>query len=489
MYRLKPAIHLLCIVTTAVGLSIAFPAHGGARYIGYEQARPILEVLKQALPTELQSLLAQSSAAAQNPAAAWDQWVVARDRQIRARLERGDEDSLVNFLLFGSSFTSRKRITLEFLAEVGRKQANLGSSVSPEGAELLATVKGRAEDLIHGIEAPGQNERLLFARRFLEQKGYSFADPTARHRAIEYLLANFARVLKEQAEYAESLANARKNRDPSEEFAERSRLYRERGLSSDTSLRPDFAIAQALAEIKARGLIPQASVGRVAIIGPGLDFTDKQDGYDFYPQQTVQPFAVMDSLFRLGLSSPQSLDVTTLDLSPRINDHLARAARSAQRGIPYTVQLPFETAPGLKPDFITYWKAFGGLIGTEVQPARVPPAFGETRVRAVRVKPQYVSRVSPVDLNIVLQRLDLDASEKFDLIIATNILVYYDTFEQSLALANIASMLRPSGFLLSNNGLAELPSIPMRSVGYQTAVYSDRPADGDHIVWYRRTNE
>ncbi|MCI0391227.1 MAG: class I SAM-dependent methyltransferase [Acidobacteria bacterium] len=40
-----------------------------------------------------------------------------------------------------------------------------------------------------------------------------------------------------------------------------------------------------------------------------------------------------------------------------------------------------------------------------------------------------------------------------DLIIATTILVYYDVFEQSLALANIESALRPGGFLLSNNAL------------------------------------
>ena len=54
-------------------------------------------------------------------------------------------------------------------------------------------------------------------------------------------------------------------------------------------------------------------------------------------------------------------------------------------------------------------------------------------------------------------------------------------FEQSLALSNIASMLKPGGFLLSNNGLTEVPSIPMRSVGYTTVVYSDRPGDGDRL--------
>ena len=36
----------------------------------------------------------------------------------------------------------------------------------------------------------------------------------------------------------------------------------------------------------------------------------------------------------------------------------------------------------------------------------------------------------------------LDPRERFDLIIATNVLVYYDVFEQSLALANLATMMR-----------------------------------------------
>src|SRR5262249_46221636 len=274
MSGLKPLSIMLSLIAGSAIAASTLAARGGSKYIGYEQARPILETLKQALPQELQSLPAQ------NTAAAWDQWVGARDAQIRARLDRGDEDSLVNFLLFGTSFTSRRRLTLEFLAEVGRKQATMGSSVSPEGAELLTTVRGRAEDLVHGMQAPGGNERLNFARHFLERKAYTVAgpaDPGARGRSRDYLLSKFERVLNEQTIYAEALERARKNGDASEEFAERSRLYRERGLSSDTSLLPDFAIAETLAAIKARELLAAGSVRRVAIVGPGLDFSDKQD--------------------------------------------------------------------------------------------------------------------------------------------------------------------------------------------------------------------
>jgi len=42
------------------------------------------------------------------------------------------------------------------------------------------------------------------------------------------------------------------------------------------------------------------------------------------------------------------------------------------------------------------------------------------------------------------------------------LIAYYDTFEQSLALVNIAAMLRPGGYLLTNSLLLELPASKMR---------------------------
>ena len=57
---------------------------------------------------------------------------------------------------------------------------------------------------------------------------------------------------------------------------------------------------------------------------------------------------------------------------------------------------------------------------------------GDLKIRAVRIRPAIVSLVTPEDVNIVLQRIELPAQEGFDLIVATNIFVYYDLFEQSL---------------------------------------------------------
>src|SRR5262245_54539109 len=67
--------------------------------IPYVDAKPVLEQLRQRLPADL---------AAKTPAdleSAWPGWVARRNAEIRARLEQGDEDSIINLLLFGTTFT------------------------------------------------------------------------------------------------------------------------------------------------------------------------------------------------------------------------------------------------------------------------------------------------------------------------------------------------------------------------------------------------
>ena len=453
---------------------------GRVSFITYDEARPILEALREALPAELRPTTPQEAASA------WANWVVHHDAEIRGRLAQGEEDSLINLLLFGTSFTGHPRITLDVLTKlVGRPWQNVPSS-SSEVALFVRAIDARADDLVRAIATPGTNERLMFARHLIGSKGYDAKNSKDRERIKRYLLSGLARVLKEQARYASILESARLLGDPSAEFAERSKLFSARGLSTDASLFPNLAIERALESLKVQSQLSGNSVRRVAVIGPGLDFADKQDGYDFYPQQTIQPFAIIDTLLRLGLARANDLKVTTLDLSPRVNDHLERTRQRAVRGAGYVVQLPRNLESSWKPETIGYWQGFGDRIGSPVAPIQPPAGAGKLNVRAVRIRPSIVSLVTPEAVNIVLQRLDLPAGEQLDLIIATNTLVYYDVFEQSLALANIERMLRPGGFLLSNNALLELPSSEMRSVGYQTVVYSDRPDDGDHIVWYQR---
>ncbi len=469
-----PRSFLLCFILLAFTVAVATPQKSKpqARFLTYDEARPLLQSLDEVLPAELKGKSAEAQAAA------WPAWVKAQDAAVRARLRRGDEDTLVNFLLFGTSFTKQPRVTAQELS--GRQQTG-----TQNASDKL--INSRVDDLIGALADPkalGNNERLVFLRKLVTQQGHQPGDQKGRSKLREYLLTNLLRTLKEQESYTRILAAARLQGNASEEFIERSKLYRARGLSLDTTLAPNFAIEESLKAMKSRGLIAAGSVRKVAVIGPGIDFTDKAAGYDFYPEQTVQPFALIDSLERLGLAKAGELQLVAFDLSPRVLDHLARARGHVQRGAAYAVQLPHDPQAKWRPELVRYWEAFGNQIGKPVAPAPVPAGLSDLRLRAVRINPAVVVRVTPIDLNIVYQRLA--QPENFDLIVATNILVYYDVFEQSLALANIESLLRDGGFLLSNNALLELPVSRMKSVDYLTVVYSDRPDDGDHIVWYRR---
>ena len=350
----------------------------------------------------------------------------------------------------------------------------------------IELISGRLDDLLEALAAPGTDERRLFARTFLQRKGLRVATAAQKEAAREYLLAAVIRVANEQEQIDQELG-ATTGGDPVTEFAKRSQLFRTRGLSLDTSLGPNYSIEQALAAMKARGLLRPGSVRRVAIVGPGLDFTDKEVGFDIYPQQTLQPFAVLDSLKRLELApSPGGPEVALLDISPRIIDHVTRARARAARNIGYTLNLPLPKRTAWLPDVRSYWQTFGDRIGA---PSRVPTskAIAEmVELRAVRATPSAVQRMSMRDVNIVTERLE---EEPFDLVIATNVFIYYDVLEQALALSNVEAMLKSGAFLLANFSAPNLTSVTIRAVETTEILYAPaRDADErilDFIVWYK----
>jgi hypothetical protein len=270
------------------------------------------------------------------------------------------------------------------------------------------------------------------------------------------------------------------------EFVERSRLFRTRGLSLDASLIPNYSIEQALAAMKARGLVQPGAVKRVAIVGPGLDFADKDVGLDFYPPQTLQPFAVSESLTRLGLAPAAGPEIALLDISPRIIDHVTRARSRAEKNIGYTLNLPLPKSTPWLPEVRAYWQKFGDQIGAPV-PVRPPAAIAElAELRSVRARATEVQRMSMSNVDIVTQRLD---GEPFDLVIATNVFIYYDVFEQALALSNIEAMLKPGAFLLANVSVPALRSITIRPIDTTTTLYARRLDANenvlDFLVWYK----
>lgn len=433
-----------------------------AVYLPLDEARTVIDSFAGELPDGLRGVALD--------ARSWLAWETARDHEIRARLKRGDADSIVNLALFGTSFTTQPRVT--------------GKQVDAAGDEAVARlILARVRDLAEAARHPGGNERLQFAAEWLKENGADPSLPGAAKRAEAVLLENTLRVRREQREYAKTIEEAKRQGDAASLFVTRSSLYRERGLSLDTSFRPNYAIERSLAEMKAAGTM--RNVRRAAVIGPGLDFADKRSGYDFYPVQTLQPFALIDSLRKLRLADAAGPQIEIFDLSERVLGHVRRAVSQARAGAAYTVQVPLDGDVRWRAETVAYWRSFGAEIGTEGK-AMHPPAGVDARLHAVRIAQAVVGLLRAADLDVVTERLVLPEEWKLDLVIATNVLVYYGPFEQALALRNIAEMLRTGGTLLTNNALPEVSGATMRAAGATSVSYSDDPDDGDRVLWYRR---
>jgi SAM-dependent methyltransferase len=403
--------------------------------------------------------------------AKWRAWSQRQDKAIRARLQQGDLDSMVNLLLYGTSFTKQPRIKVENFTQ----------------ASKAGIVRARVDDLVAGVRSPGDNERLSFLNGLLRSQGI---DPNSPGETGVFLYKNLARVLQEmetlskRAEEAKRLTGTDAAPDPAAAiFNWRPGLFRDRGVSLDTGIFPNFSIDQALRDLKNRGLLREGQVARVAVIGPGLDFSDKNynGSYDYYPQQTLQPFALLDSLVRLGLAKPGAVSMSIFDISSRVVAHIQRARERASMNAGYVIQLPRQVEPPWPPDLIAYWRSLGDSVGADVTPIAPPNIFQGLETRATRIRPDVVLATQAVDLNIVTERLNLAEADRFDLIVGTNIFIYYDAFERSLALENAGSMLKHGGLLLTNDRLPEAPGGSMRQAGV-----TEVPYNRDAVGWYRK---
>ena len=434
-------------------------------FIPYDSAQPVVAAFSATLPADLKPVNTLD-------ATKWSNWAQKADREVRDRLNRGEEDTLTNLLRFGVTYTREYRIDDEYLLRYG------ASSLVNSFAE------NRANDLIRALAspatwAPNSSENMARMRTFLERKGFSFQTPEQRKRIKKYLFDNLARMRDDVLRY----------RTPANEQS-LSELFKDRGISLDTNLWPDFLLDQQFRRMVEKGLLHPGSVQKIAIVGPGLDFANKEKGNDYYPPQTIQPFAVLDSLLRLGVASADAIELYTLDISADVNFHVARARKNAMAGRAYTVQLPWNTAArqtdAYRRSFLEYWQRLGDQIGEPVPPIAVPGAAAETQTRAVKIRPAIAQRLSPVDMNIVYQRLPLAPQQGFDLIIGTNIFIYYDAFEQSLARANISAMLKTGGFLLSNDRFPDGVPSGLSKELETTLIFARNPDRSDTMYCYRK---
>ena len=451
---------LILAMAVAFCLRSAGQSAAPKEFISFEAAQPSLKAMSDAMLPDLK-------AASALDADQWSKWVQAQDRAIRQRLDRGTEDTLTNLLRFGVTFTKEYRIDDEYLVRYG--QSSL----------VNAFAENRANDLIKALAAPHPSERMIGMRAFLEKRGFSLATPQQRARVKSYLLNNLARMRDDFLKYRAQTKDEH-----------RFQLFQDRGISLDTNLWPDYQLDVHFRAMIEKGLLSPGAVHRVAIVGPGLDFANKEAGSDFYPPQTTQPFAVLDSLLRLGVADLSNIEIYTLDISEDVNLHIEQARKNAALGRAYVVQLAWNTARPMsdeyRKNFIDYWQQLGNKIGSGVAPIPVPSEVEALRSRAVKVPAKIVRQITPLDMNIVYQRLLLQPEQAFDMVIGTNIFVYYGEFEQSLARANIATMLKPGGYLISNDKLPDTVPSGLNDVLDTPVVSSVDPLVKDVVFCYQR---
>jgi hypothetical protein len=375
-------------------------------------------------------------------AADWDAWIRERDGIIRGRIDHGTEDSLSELILFGTSFPAPPKL------------ASAADAVNAAG-DLTANARARLDAFIQAIDQL-DSERFRIVLEFLRRQRVTQEELTP------FLSGIVRRFALEEAGLKKKQARA------------------DVGVSPETSLLINYAIEETLRALKANHALP-AHIQRIAVIGPGLDLAGDPDVNDFCPPQSIQPFAVLEAVVRLGAANPSEMQLTVVDFNPLVVSHLRTSVVKARAGQHYVLQLPHSGSAGWNAAAVSYWQHFGETIGTPAAPLTAPAGI---ELRAVAVKPQIAARIIVDDVNIVTQTLETIPGQGFDLVVATNLFAYYTRVEQTLALTSIARLLGNGGILVANGISSNVKVQEFEDLGAHHFTYSD--SDGDDLTAYKR---
>ncbi|MDQ6676514.1 MAG: hypothetical protein M3Z09_04375 [Acidobacteriota bacterium] len=320
---------------------------------------------------------------------------LARDAMARRERE-GEWDALVYYALQSRSFTNLPPIEPAVSArrfvdsmEPAHRSCYLSGRCPAAGA-VPADAANRLEALRHS-ENPG---RALYFRELLKT-----CDASAEYRrAMRFLYRK--------------------------EFAGDQASYRTRGLSSDTSLAPNYTVWNALTVLHA--VDPKFRVRQALIVGPGLDIASRTGLTEHVEPQSYQPYLTATALRQLGMA--ETVEVDCLDVNPLVVDFINNFSRKS------TLEFPRGGTAAAERDFLDWRKGLGDRLA-------VPRAVAE--------------HVHAAKANLLAER----SEATYDLVVITNVLVYFSDRELELAMGSIASMLRPDGYLIHNELRPELESI------------------------------
>ena len=413
---------------------------------GWAPARP--DAVRFLRWSDVQSLAALAGAAARLPdvkdTLEWDAWIRERDFLIRGRIDHGIEDSISELILFGTSFSAPPKL------------ATAADAVNAAGG-LTANARARVEAFVQAIDEL-DTERFRMVLDFLRRRQIT------QDELSPFLSGNLRRFALEETSLRINQARA------------------DVAVSPETSLLINYAIEDTLRTLKTGHALP-AHLQRIAVIGPGLDLAGDPDVYDFCGPQSIQPFAILESVLRLDLAAPAEVQVTAVDVNPFVLAHLRTSLAKARAGQRYLLQLSRPSAAQWNTSAVSYWQHFGETIGASTPATQMPPAGIE--LRTISVKPQIAARISVEDLDIVTQTLESVSGPGFDLVVATNLLGYYNRVEQTLALTSVARMLGSGGILLANGIAAGVKLQEFDDLGVRHVSYSDSGA-GDDLAALKR---
>ena len=365
---------------------------------------------------------------------------VERLRESHAsRVRLGDLDHLIFYLLQSKGFTSLPAIEpalsakalVEGLTDPQREAFLRGGDLS--STRVPDAVRARIERLLVALGAPTRDARLIYFGE-LVRTAYGSKDRESN------LVREYLRVMR--FVYEKEFVAQRSPR-PADAVAD---LYRLRGLSTDTAVEAGYVVSIGLAILKS--LEPDRRIRRVLIVGPGLDLAPRTALLEAGPPESYQPWAVMDALVSHGLARLEELEVVAADINPRVVSHLRRTHDS-----PPNLNLVSEIRDSDTVTLSSEYRDYFGGLGRAIADASTPPAPGRPvdghLHRTVRVGRAAARALSANALDIVTERL---GGGPFDLVIATNILPYFDDGELMLAMTNVAAMLAPGGVFLHNEG-------------------------------------
>jgi hypothetical protein len=409
---------LACAVVTSATTAVrAAQPRAGATQITWEDAAPLRARLEKQGITQ----------------AAFASYVERLRENHASRVREGDLDHLVFYLLQSTHFTALPAIEpalsakglMETLDPAEREAFLRGSRVPP--ARVPPPVRARGAALARALDSPDPDARLTYFRSLARA-----AFPNAGRREDE-ILKEYARVMRfvYDKEFVAQRAGP----------AAVAELYRARGLSTDTAVEAGYVVYTGLGILKS--LDPGRQIRRVLIVGPGLDLAPRTSLLETSPPESYQPWAVIDALVSLGLSRLADLTVVGADINPRVVDHLRRS-RSVPPSLALVSGIAETPTVQFSQDYRDYFAQLGRSIG-DTQPAAngLPGHLSKT----LRVRAEAARTLDAEPLDIVTARLNTPA---FDLIIATNILPYFDDTQLVLAMTNIAGMLAPGGVFLHN---------------------------------------